>query len=503
MLPLAWLERFDNPPRLNHTVHAMSNANRLPRATPESQGMSSSAIVSFLKNVNRDIHDLHSFMLLRHGNVLAEGWWQPYQRHEPHILFSLSKSFASTAIGLAISEGRFRLDDPVAQFFPDDMPAEPSANLLQMRIVDLLTMNTGQESEPAGMRDFGPDANWVKTFLAWPVPRKPGTHFVYNSMATYMCSAILQKVTGSTLLDYLQGRLLLPLGIKDATWDQCPRGISLGGWGMKIRTEDIACFGQLYLQRGQWHGRQLVPADWVDQATARQVASFAEGNIDWKQGYGYQFWRSQHDAYRGDGAFGQFCIVMPKQDVVIAITAGVGDMQSVLDRIWQDLLPAMHAAPLVQDAAATDELRHELLSLSLPLMAGKMTSPLAKELSGKTWRFAANDQKIQSIQLSFHATESRLVIGDDHGSHAISLGHGRWIDGTTAFESPAGPRPVSASAAWTDDHTFVAQLHYTQTPFSPRITFSFADGKLGYQYSVNLVFGPGARNRETLVSEMV
>lgn len=480
----------------------MINTHRLPRATPETQGIPSSAILAFLHNVNRDIHDLHSFMLLRHGQVLAEGWWQPYRRPEPHILFSLSKSFTSTAIGLAISEGRFHLDDTVASFFPDEMPAHPSENLLKMRLVDLLTMNTGQETEPEGMRDFSRDANWVRSFLAWPVPRKPGTHFVYNSMATYMCSAILQKITGSTLLDYLQDRLLQPLGIADATWDRCPRGICLGGWGMKIRTEDIACFGQLYLQRGQWHGRQLVPADWVDKATSRQVPSFAEGNIDWTQGYGYQFWRCRHDAYRGDGAFGQYCIVMPKQSAMVAITAGVGDMQAVLDRVWQDLLPAMQEAALPEDAGTCADLGRELANLTLPIAAGNPSSPLAARLSGKTWHFAANEQKIESIRLDFEARQTRLTIRDEHGSHAMELGHGRWLHGMTAFESPNGPRPVSASAAWAEDQTLVARLYYTQTPFSPTITFRLADGKLSYQYHVNLVFGPGKTDRDVLIGEI-
>jgi len=480
----------------------MTNTNRLPRATPEAQGIPSAAIRTFLQNVNRDIHDLHSFMLLRHGQVLAEGWWQPYRRPEQHILFSLSKSFTSTAIGLAISDGRFNLDDTVVSFFPDEMPANPSENLLKMRLVDLLTMNTGQETEPEGMRDFSADANWVRSFLAWPVPRKPGTHFVYNSMATYMCSAILQKVTGSTLLDYLKDRLLQPLGINDATWDRCPRGICLGGWGMKIRTEDIACFGQLYLQRGQWHGRQLVPADWIDQATARQVPSFPEGNIDWQQGYGYQFWRCRHDAYRGDGAFGQYCIVMPKQSAVVAITAGVPDMQAVLDRVWQDLLPAMQPAALPEDTDACAELGRELANLAMPPAAGKPSSPLAKEISGKTWRFAANDQKLESVQLYFDAKQTQLTIRDDHGNYNITLGHGCWLDGSTAFESAIGPRPVSASAAWTDEQTFVARLYYTQTPFSPTMTFRLAGDKLSYQYHVNLVFGPGKTDRDVLIGEI-
>jgi hypothetical protein len=246
-----------------------------------------------------------------------------------------------------------------------------------------------------------------------------------------------------------------------------------------------------------------VPADWIDKATARQVDSFGcDGAPDWVQGYGYQFWRCRHDAYRGDGAFGQYCIIMPGQSAVLAITAGVSDMQSVLDRVWQDLLPALRPAAIPEDAGAQDALGRELSSLALPTAAGKPSSPLAGELSGKAWRFGPNDQNIQSIQLGFDANQLRLTIQDLRASHTIALGYDRWLDGISAFDTPAGPRPVAASGAWTDDHTFVARLHYTQTPFSPTLTFRFADQTLSYHYHVNLVFGSGVTDREVLVGDL-
>ena len=158
-----------------------------------------------------------------------------------------------------------------------------------------------------------------------------------------MLSAIVQKATGKTVLDYLKPRLFEPLGIEHPTWETSPQGISTGGYGLSIRTEDIAKFGQLYLQKGKWHGKQLVPAAWVEAATARQTSNGSNPKSDWDQGYGYQFWRCRHGAYRGDGAFGQYCIVMPEQDAVIAITSGVKDMQAVLNLVWDKLLPAMQA----------------------------------------------------------------------------------------------------------------------------------------------------------------
>src|SRR5262249_25298859 len=244
--------------------------------------------------------------------------------------------------------------------------AKPSTTLRAMRLTDLPRMPTGQQAEPPRK----PDEPWVKTFLAQPVPFKPGTHFLYNTSATYMLSAAVQKATGQTVLDYLTPRLFEPLGIKNPTWEVSPQGISTGGYGLSVRTEDIAKFGQLYLQKGKWDGKQLVPAAWVEAATTRQTSNGSSPASDWDQGYGYQFWRCRHGGYRGDGAFGQFCIVLPEQDAVIAITSGVRDMQAVMNLVWDKLLPALKPSPLATDAGAARELAGALKGLALRLPDG-------------------------------------------------------------------------------------------------------------------------------------
>src|SRR5215208_3431464 len=303
----------------------------LPRSSPERQGISSAALLAFVEAADSGIDAMHGFVLVRHGHVVAEGWWGPYEAGAPHVLYSLSKSFTSTAVGLAIAEGKLSLDDPVLKFFPDEAPAEPSANLRAMRVRDLLRMNTGHQTEADLWAWSGPDsslrdATWSKRFLAHPVPFKPGTHFLYNSPATYMLSAIVQKVTGAPVLEYLRPRLFDPLGFESPTWDTSPQGVTAGAYGLSLRTEEIARFGQLYLQKGMWKGRQLIPKAWVEEATALQTSNGSSPKSDWDQGYGYQFWRSRHNSYRGDGAFGQYCFVIPELDAVVAITSGVRDM---------------------------------------------------------------------------------------------------------------------------------------------------------------------------------
>jgi CubicO group peptidase (beta-lactamase class C family) len=342
----------------------------LPRSTPEAQGISSQAIQDFVSTVDK-INTLHSFMLLRHGKVVAEGWWKPEAPDKPHVLHSLSKSFNSTAVGLAIADGKLSLDDPVLKFFPGEAPAEPSENLKAMKVRDLLTMSCGHDVE--AKRVGGAPA--VKDFLAQPVPHKPGTHFLYNTMGSYTLSAIVTKVTGQPALEFLKPRLFEPLGIENPEWPSSPEGNSLGGYGLKLCTEDIAKFGQLYLQKGKWNGKQLVPEKWIEQATSKQVANDQEAGhskigIDWVQGYGFQFWRCTHNAFRGDGANGQLCVVIPEKDAVIAITADTGNFQAEMNAIWDKLYPAFQSEALPENAAGVEKLKEA---------AGKLEAHPAKK----------------------------------------------------------------------------------------------------------------------------
>jgi CubicO group peptidase (beta-lactamase class C family) len=428
-------------------------------------------------------------MLLRRGQVVAEGWWAPYGPQYPHDLFSLSKSFTSTAVGLAVAEGRLSVDDPVLSFFPGDAPTGVSDHLAAMRVRHLLTMTTGHAVEPTGRAAQRSDGHWVRGFLEHPVEHAPGTHFVYNSSASYVLSAIVTQVTGMTALDYLTPRLFALLGIEKPGWTTCPRGISAGGWGLSIRTEDIARFGQLYLQKGVWRGQQVLPAAWVEEATTCQVPNGPHENPDWAQGYGYQFWRCRHGAYRGDGAFGQFCLVMPGQEAVLAITAGVPDMQAVLNLVWQHLLPAMQPAPLPADGAAQQELTRALADLALPLPGGERSSSLAADVSGKRYLLEPNDQGVESIAFDFGTEGCTISIDDRHGQHRVSCGSGVWLNGTTAFGQGVSRR-VAAAGAWLAEDTYLARLCFYETPFCPTMSCRFARDRLELDYRPNVSFGP-------------
>lgn len=465
----------------------------LQRSTPEKQGISSAAILDFVESADRQIDAMHSFMLVRHGQVVAEGWWSPFAAQIPHSMFSLSKSFTSTAVGLAISEDKLSLDDPVLRFFPEEAPTNVSVNLKAMRIRDLLTMSTGQLSNEVAKIQLDLPGEWTKEFLALPVEHKPGTFWFYNTPASYMLSAIVQKVTGMTVFDYLQPRIFEPLGIENPTWDMSNQGISLGGYGLSIRTEDIARFGLLYLNKGNWHGKQLVPAAWVAAATARQSSNGSNPDSDWEQGYGYQFWITRHGLYRGDGAFGQFCIVMPAQDAVVVMTAGTTNTGSMMNLVWDKLLPAMQTKPLRADSENLKKLKDALAGLTLHPQQGSASSGVAMQLSGKSFLFPTNDQKIESVAFEFSQgnNPATLIIRRDGVEQRVACGHGEWVKSRMTFASdilrPPLEQPVAASGAWTADGVFKAKLAFYETPFCVTITLQFSGGQLLYDTEYNVV----------------
>lgn len=325
----------------------------LPRA--EASEQLDKAVTDYLAAAAGAGQEIHSLMIVQHGKVLSETWQNGAAPDVPHVLNSVSKTFTSTAVGFAIDEGLLSLDDKIVSFFPDKLPDEVSDRLEAMTVRNLLTMNCGHDTDPTGAAMGNMDADWVEIFLSWPVEHDPGTFFTYNSLGTYVLSAIVQQLTGEKVADYLRPRLFEPLGITDVRWDESPQGVNCGGWGLYLKTEDLAKMGLLLLQDGVWYGKRILPEGWVEQASAAQVPSLPAGvkpelaeklgmtpeNSDWLQGYGYQIWRCRHNAFRADGAGGQYILVLPDQDAVIAVTANLQDMQAEINLIWEFLLPAL------------------------------------------------------------------------------------------------------------------------------------------------------------------
>ena len=503
----------------------------LTRSSPAVEGIDDAAILNFVEALSTELGAPHSMMLLVHGKVIAEGWWTPFVPDAQHMLFSVSKSFTSTAISLLIDEGRLSVESRVIELLPDDAPAQISANLAAMTVRDLLTMTSGHATdtlEAIERSAMAGGSNWARAILAEPIAHVPGSTFVYNSGATYLLSAILTRITGQRLIDYLTPHLFAPLGIHSATWEQCPRGIDVGGWGLALTTEQIAAFGQLLLQGGRWQDAQIVPADWVAEATAFQVPNGdadlrdAEGNVtDSSQGYGYQFWRCQAPgAYRADGAFGQMCIFLPEQDAVLVLTNGIESGQSALNVVWEHLLPHLPVtgAPAqgdssveragvdlaVEDAAA---LRAALQTLELAPPIGTAFSVVAGRVSGQRYVLEANDLVLEAVTLSFgtgRVGAAALTLNFAGIDFPLECGSGEWIDSQLPFlargiimTSHTPTHPVSLAGAWVDALTFLVTIQYTETPFALTLSMRFAtegpaEGSVVVRLSQSVSFGAKA-----------
>ncbi|HWB24595.1 MAG TPA: serine hydrolase [Chitinophagaceae bacterium] len=480
-----------------------AQSNNLQHSAPEAQGVSSAGILDFVNAAEKSKTEFHSFIFLRHGKVVAEGWWNPYRPDLKHSMYSCSKTFTATAVGFAIAEKKVSLDDKLVNIFPGDLPATVSTNLAELTVRDVLMMSDGQDPDPTTF--IPPKDNWVKEFLATPVVNKPGTKFLYNSMGTYMLSAIVTKVTGQKVIDYLRPRLFDPLGIKDIDWEVSPQNINTGGWGLRIRTEGMAKLGQLYLQKGIWNGKQILPAGWAEEATTMKIMQdpnapqSKKDSSDWLQGYCFQMWRCRHNAVRGDGAFGQYIIMMPDEDAVVAITAETPDMQDEINLVWKYLLPSMHAGVLPADNDMDKQLTKKLSSLAL-LPPAKSNVVPAVNISGKTFLLQSNGKKIQSLSFAVQNGVCKLGVQGDTALYNISFGNSKWYAGTTTMPGPylvafekgfyksMPPLKVTGSYDWKDDHTLELTLRYIESPHTEKIVCNFdgdnisADVYNSYEY---------------------
>ena len=463
-------------------------------ATPESQGVPSEAILKFIDGCEKtfdagDLGAMHGFVIVRHGKVIAEGSWKPFDTlNETHMLYSHSKSFTSSAIGLLADRGKIDLDERIVDIFSNEVPAKVSENLAQLRVRDLLTMNVGKKDHL--LRDGG---DWVKEFLSKDFFRKPGTGFKYDSDATYMLAAIVEKKSGMKMMDYLQKNMFDQIGITKA-WTTCsPQGIPCGGWGMNMTTRELARFGQLYLNRGDWDGKRVLSSDWVSLATTRQtwsgwqnvgVKALGEGT-DWEQGYGFQFWRCRHGAYRADGAGGQYTVVIPEKDMVVSAHAGLGDFPKELDLIWDNLLPVLKDAPLAENPSAQKKLADRLPKLAIKPVefarARKWTTPFEFSLREnsrgfKSVRFDPKDGGGCICTLVTRAGEQKFPAGT-----------GEWQEGSIRIDT----ENYEGLGAYIGEHKTMASCGFVTGGFHLKayltgttgyLEFIVKDGKLTGQF---------------------
>ena len=452
-------------------------------SSPESEGVSSARLADFVERFF-SLRWTHGLVVLRHGRVVAECYRELCSPADRHQLFSLSKSFTSSAVGIALGEGLLpSLDAPLVSFFPEYDSPRVTDRMRRVTLRHLLCMGMGRAScglwgdrydrlhrefaaSPAasdmravaerfasGLEFFDDDLPAVRHLLEDELRDEPGSRFEYNTGATFLLSAVLQKVTGQRLPDYLRTRLFDPLGIaRDVVWDDLPgTGITLGGAGLNLTVREIAAAGQLWLRGGVLpDGRRLIPASYMAEATSFRIPNDGPGRApEWSQGYGYQFWQCRHGAFRGDGASGQLAVMLPGQDAVVAATAGVCGMQEELDAIWEALLPAFADAPLPPDPDGLARLREaessqrfDLGPAGAPRLAafpfgeprrfacapnpfGLAALTLSQDARGATLEFAFGDGLVDLLRAGWAepcaSQLRRLASGHSFGAFALTL----------------------------------------------------------------------------------
>lgn len=488
-----------------------------PRVTPESVGIPSASIEELLNKLEEGWTEPHGLMIMRHGKVCAEGWWSPYAPGVRHGLQSHTKTYAATAVGIACTEGLLKLSDRIVDIFPDEIPENPSENLKKLTVRDVLCMGCGMDTMPR------PSMDWIREFLATPVNHVPGTAFMYNSTGSTFLGAIVRKLTGLGLHDYLKPRLFDKIGIDadNLRWLTMPDGMEVGGGGMFATTEDNLRLMKLYADGGVWEGERILSEEYVKLATSKQNDSASERAVnppaeDNFVGYGFQIWMCRpKGVYRADGAMGQFTIVFPDRDMLLAITenasgsTGGAMPQKALDTIWEWLesLPDATVETLPEDAAASEHLARRMEKLALASPRRSPESALQGQLNGGVYAvtdgyFSLLDsgmtkfmsgaplpESAKTVAFSFQNNICTITCMED--GKAMTLRSA--MDGTQIRNDlPDMPSIALCSGCWVSDHEFKITMRMLETCNERYMTFRFDGDTLYTEEGSNHAFAHGS-----------
>lgn len=443
----------------------------LPHVTPESVGIPSSKVTELIARI-KPLDSVNGIVMLRHGKVFLDAAWKPYANTTPHQLFSASKSFVSLAVGFAQQEGLLKISDRLIGFFPEHRNAVTDEKMLRTTLRHLLTMASGHAACPMGELRAG-NTGWTRTFLASKLPLEPGSQFAYNSAATYMLAAVIRKVTGENVREYLIPRLFKPLGIAPGVFECDPQGTNIGGWGLYQTAQDLAILAQCLLQKGKWKGKQVLPAEYLKEATAKQIENgtghgYSGISKDWRSGYGFQFWQSEH-GYRGDGAGGQYVLVVPEADIAAGITSCLDNMPKVLTDFYETVLAACSDGALPADPRALAELNGMLDSLEIPMAQGDVV----RRGEPATFECAEKGSGIKRISVSFDATACILTFDTAHGPETMRAGFGFRIHNRMTL-CDISPRRCTADAAWISETKLEVRVCNYETLYRDIYTFDVA-----------------------------
>lgn len=463
---------------------------QLEHVMPEEVGVDSNVITAFLNEINEKKLGLQSFTVVCHDKVCAQGFFKPYSADIPHVLYSMSKSVTSTAVGFAVCEGLLSLNDRVSDFFPEyPMSKRPFNRMLTIRM--LLTMHS---DKLITVLDEKGKSDWIANFFGSTFILPPNTKFNYISENTSMLSAIVSRVTGMSVIDYLYPRIFEPLGIEKPFWECDGAGNNAGGWGLYMKSEDLAKFFLPYIHGGKWiDGTQIIPKLWVEEATKKQVESVRDGFIDNMMGYGYQFWRNPiANSARADGLFGQRCFLFPDYDALVVLNCGEAEDYKIMKVFWKYFPQCFGYDVLPENKAAYNEMLDVIKSCHVEdLPATERNRELENKISGrlikcKTSEFVSvitisitqmlynKPGEINEMKLTFddeklwfywkekdYANTIEVGLNGEYGVSEITLGDLHYH--------------TYSKAAWQQDGTLKLWIRPVETAHVRQFTFEFRD----------------------------
>lgn len=474
----------------------MNQKFSIPRAeTPEEVGVSSKVISKFADVIESENWNIHSFMVIRHGKVACECYRSPFTAETPHAMYSVSKTFTGTAVGIAITEGILSLEDRVRDFFPEICNKIKDRRLDKMTVRHLLTMTSGKNVSPLSDKSKG---DWLKAFFSAPWYNEPGVEFRYISDNMYVLCAIIHKISGMNVRDYLKHRLFEPLGISYPNWETDENGIEAGGWGLFATTEDIAKLMMLYQNKGEFNGHRILSEQYAVEAVRNLADSAPVNSIpDYKAGYGYCIWRNAGaNGYRADGMFAQFGIVFDDFDGIVCITAGVPSEDSVRDLVWKYFPKAF-----LNDSSEPNNstaLLNRLKGAELEKPEQSKNSSLASQIEGHiihfrrkrflnligfpvsvlphaiTYALIDRPGNIDNVSFSFNEKEVIFSWQEGNEKNIVKAGcNGSFSYGDITLGK--NKYKVCSSAKWENDHLLVLSIRPFETIGKRILKFDFKE----------------------------
>lgn len=433
--------------------------SRFIKAIPEEVGISSENILKFIKVLENNGIPMHSLLMIRYGKLITETYYAPYKEETLHRMFSVTKSFTSIAIGLLAEEGKLSLEDKIIDHFSEMLPESGvHPYIAEMTIKDMLKMATAHENTTYKLNL---KEDWVKSFFSTMPSHHPGTIFSYDTSSSHTLAALVEKLSGMKMLDYLRGKVLDELEFsKDAYIISDPNGVSMGGSGLMATTMDLAKVAWLVMHDGRSEGKQLIPEWYIKEATKKQIDTFLKGgSIEEKQGYGYQFWRIRNDGFALFGMGGQLAICLPKEDLLIVTTADTqglaGGVQAIYDIFWREIYETLSDKPLAKDSEAFEALQAALKENHIKAVIGEQTSSFVNKINGHSYKFDDNPMNLKTIQIELKEDSGILYYENESGIQELTFGLGKQI------ESKFGHYNMDCvtSAAWVLEKTLFIKSH--------------------------------------------